>query len=272
MEALVRRIALLVGLLAAAATASPLRAGATCVDPPPGMVGWWPGDGTAEDIVGGNDGQAVAGATHAAGLVGDAFSFDGVDDRIELPDLEVLKLTGSFSIDAWVFIDAYPTFALHGEIVFRGDERAALDPYALSVEPDGFFRFHIESLSEIVDIQAVAPLGRFVFVAVTLDASTGKMSLYVDGVLQAQTFTSVRPFRDLDPSRNPGVGIGNHPGSFRNEPFEGLIDEVEIFGRCLTSGEVLTIFEAGSEGKCKEPPISVQHQSWGQIKSRYRNP
>ena len=263
------RIALVVALIAIAPGSS-LGAQA-CVSPPDGMISWWPGDGTADDIVGGHDGVALQGASFAPGFVGEAFRFDGVDDRVELPDLDVFKLTGSFSIDAWVFIDAYPTFAPHGEIVFRGDERAALDPYALSVEPDGFFRFHIESLVEIVEIQAVAPLGRWIFVAATLDDTTGKMRLYVDGVLEAQTATAVRPFRDLHPSHRPAVGIGNHPGSLRNEPFEGLIDEVEIFGRCLTGSEIAEIYEAGSAGKCKEGPVSIEDLSWGRIKSHYRN-
>jgi len=28
----------------------------TCISPPSGLVGWWPGDGNANDIIGGNNG------------------------------------------------------------------------------------------------------------------------------------------------------------------------------------------------------------------------
>ena len=42
----------------------------TCVDPPSGLVSWWPGDGNASDIVDGNDGALENGATFAAGHVG----------------------------------------------------------------------------------------------------------------------------------------------------------------------------------------------------------
>ena len=35
----------------------------TCVQPPSGLVSWWPGDGTAEDIQGVNDGTLKNGAT-----------------------------------------------------------------------------------------------------------------------------------------------------------------------------------------------------------------
>src|SRR3989304_5996219 len=51
-----------------------------CVTPPSGMVSWWGGDGNAFDIIGANNGTLMNGATYAAGKVGQAFSFDGVND------------------------------------------------------------------------------------------------------------------------------------------------------------------------------------------------
>src|SRR5437016_1327803 len=48
----------------------------SCVAPPSGLVGWWPGEGNAKDIIGTNNGVLVNGTTFAAGVVGQAFSFD----------------------------------------------------------------------------------------------------------------------------------------------------------------------------------------------------
>lgn len=74
----------------------------TCVTPPSGMVSWWPGDGTAEDIVGDNDGTLEGGATFAAGKVGQAFSFDGSGDFVSVPDEDVWTLgNAAFTIDLW---------------------------------------------------------------------------------------------------------------------------------------------------------------------------
>src|SRR5262249_51337935 len=53
-----------------------------CVTPPSGMVAWWPGDGNTNDIKSNNNGALQNGATFAAGKVGQAFSFDGVDDFV----------------------------------------------------------------------------------------------------------------------------------------------------------------------------------------------
>ena len=60
--------------------------------PPAGLVGWWPGDGNANDIVGTNNGMLQGGATAtAAGVVGQAFSFDGTNGYVQIPDSPALR-------------------------------------------------------------------------------------------------------------------------------------------------------------------------------------
>src|SRR5205085_1655519 len=57
-----------------------------CTPPPAGMVSWWPGDGHARDIQGSNNGRLLGGTTFAPGVVGQAFSFDGMGAYVEVPD------------------------------------------------------------------------------------------------------------------------------------------------------------------------------------------
>ena len=73
----------------------------TCTPPPANMVSWWPGDENANDIQGNNNGTLQNGATFAAGKVGQAFSFDGVDDFVEVPNAPDLNPTNQITIDAW---------------------------------------------------------------------------------------------------------------------------------------------------------------------------
>ena len=83
---------------------------------------------------------------------------------------------------------------------------------------------------------APMPLGEFVHVAGTLDDATGEMRLYLNSVLVSQTVISIRPFGDLDPASNPGVGIGSH-GGYPTTPhrflFNGLIDELKLYDNAL---------------------------------------
>lgn len=77
-----------------------------CVDPPSGLVSWWPGDTDASDIQGTNDGVLTNGASAGApGKVAGAFSFDGVDDFVGVGDPGDGSLdfgSGSFTVDGWI--------------------------------------------------------------------------------------------------------------------------------------------------------------------------
>ncbi len=234
------------------------------VIPPSDLVSWWPGDGNASDIADGNHGTLIGGTTYDTGKVDQAFSFDGVNDRVGVADSENLKITDSLTIDAWLYIKSYagPSKG-HAQIIFRGDDRGGLDPYYLSVEQGGTIRFHVESLSNGVNLETPIPKDQFVFVATTLDDATNKMRIYIDGALAVETTTSIRPFKDLNPSYNPGIGIGNHaPSSIFNQPFHGLIDELEIFNRALTLSEIQSIFNAGIEGKNKGTSFETKIESY----------
>ena len=89
-------------LIVAPGIVEPVAAQSSCVPSPGGIVAWWPGDGNANDIVGGNDGTLTGGVTFGTGVVGDAFSFDGGGGFVEIPDSPSLNLTASLSAEAWV--------------------------------------------------------------------------------------------------------------------------------------------------------------------------
>src|SRR5262249_24052134 len=66
------------------------------------VVGWWPGDGNATDIIGTNNGIFQGGATASgAGFIGSAFSFDGTNSYVQIPDSSVFH-PSNLTIEAWV--------------------------------------------------------------------------------------------------------------------------------------------------------------------------
>src|SRR5215831_3439941 len=221
-----------------------------CTPPPPGMISWWPGDGNADDIVGGHNGTLQGGATFAPGLVQQAFSFSAPNDAVTVPDSPAFRITQDLTLDAWINVSAFSRFM---EIVMRGDSRQFLDPYYLAAH-DGLVRFHIEDANEnIVNLEAPINAGEWLHVAGTLENATGIMTLYVNGAVVNQTATTIRPFGDLDPTQNLGIGIGNLQDA-DGQGFDGFIDEVEIFNRALSATEIQAIVDAGSFGKCKALP------------------
>jgi len=63
---------------------------------PEGAIEWWPADGDANDVVGGNNGTMMNGATFGAGEVGQGFSVDGISSFVEIPSST--DPTGPFTI------------------------------------------------------------------------------------------------------------------------------------------------------------------------------
>src|SRR6266446_6111168 len=76
----------LIALLAFTGLITAFRApAAACFPPPAGIVGWWPGDGDANDVVGTNNGTLQGGATaNTPSLAGTAFSFDGTNAYVQV--------------------------------------------------------------------------------------------------------------------------------------------------------------------------------------------
>ncbi len=234
----------------------------TAVALPSNAVSWWTANSTANDALGLNN-ATLSNVTYTTGEVGKAFSFNGSNGWAALGNPSSLAFTASMTIEGWIKVNGYPTNYNAGSIMFRGDDRGGLDPYQLVIYPNGDLEFGICSTTASASVQSAAPvpLGQFVHVAATLDDATGLMSLYVNGGLAAQTTTTVRPFATLDPTQEPGVGIGNSNALDNyNVPFNGLIDELTVYNRALTSGEVLGIYKAGSSGKVFSP-ISVDDPS-----------
>ncbi len=231
----------------------------SCVPTPPNLISWWPGDGNANDIINGNPGTLQNGATFAAGFVtsgnGEAFSFDGVDDFVEIPSTPELQITGSITIDAWIKVDL--GFTTQGRQIVDKQGGLTDRSYAFQVvgstaaplpdvvdfffSEDGSFDPDncIGGTTNVVD-------GQWHHVAATFDSATKEMRVYVDGSLDASKIAEDSSIH----VNSQNVIIGRF-GGFAANPFPGLIDEVEIYNRALSSAEIQAIFLAGSAGKCK---------------------
>jgi uncharacterized repeat protein (TIGR01451 family) len=71
--------------------------------PFPGPVAWWPAEGNANDVVGGNNGALAGGVTYVAGEVGQAFQFDGLSGSVTVPDAPSLR-PAALTIEGWMKI------------------------------------------------------------------------------------------------------------------------------------------------------------------------
>ena len=238
-------------MLAALVAAKAQPQGTSCTPPPAGIVGWWKGDGTAVDVISGNNGVLVN-VGYTNGLDGQAFACDpesypyGTYTGVQIADQPAYALTNALTIEGWI-----RPRGVGYNIFWRGDNRPSFDPYYISMQGNNVLVFLISDQNNNYDtISTTLAYGSWVHVGATFDGIPGTLSLYTNGVLAAQKTTAIRPFCDLIATDSPGIGIGNVNDGFNNFPFTGDIDEIALYNRALTPPEIQAIYNAGSAGKC----------------------
>jgi hypothetical protein len=177
-----------------------------------------------------------------AGALGSKTSmyFDGHDQQVFVPDGSKFQLTSSLTIEAWIKPQPLiPGTGMQGNILFRGDNRVGLDPYWMMVSSSGRLVFGVESATAGVSLDCPIQWNQWMHVAGTLDGATGKMGLYVNGVLVSSTTTSVRPLAQLDPNYLPGVGIGCDQDTQYAEFFHGWLDDVRLSDVALQPSQMM---------------------------------
>lgn len=191
-------------------------------------------------IVGTAFGSPVYTATGGCDSVG--LLFDGINDRIQIPDSPVFAISGSMTVEAWVREDRFVSGCCNGmQIVMRADDRPSLDPWQMGVGPNGVIAFSVTDAldrSSTVVSSTRLPRGVMVHVAAVLDDSANQLRFYMNGVLTGSVGTLIRPMKTLT-GTNPGIGIGNVQSNTYNQYFAGVIDEVRITAAALTPDQFL---------------------------------
>lgn len=229
----------------------------TCSPPPPGIIAWWAGEGTARDVEGIHSGTLSRGDSFTQGKVGSALLFDG-GNFVQVPDAPALR-PAQVTIEAWVRFDSLenPSAKEPGlqYILFKRNGRTRnFEGYALlkhRIEGVDRISFQVTSANGAiahVDSIGTVAVNQWHHVAGTYDGSASR--LYVDGVEQG---ARVGDFQ-LDHSDRP-LMIGASGEEYHEGRFVGAIDEASLYGRALSATEVQSIFRAGALGKCKPPLV-----------------
>lgn len=244
-KSLVGMVLLLISAFVGHATAQ------TCVQPPAGLVSWWPGDGDANDIISSNNGTFESGVTFVPGKVDQAFSFDGTEG-VKVQDDPTLNLANAITVSAWVN-RASTTYA--SPIVKKAGE-GTNQQNGFALEFGGFIQ---NSVYFWVYIPGVGwrssggyPVANNVWTHVVGTYDGTNLKVYVDGALGS--YVSLPP-GTIAPSGNP-LYIGRDPANL-GRVYHGLIDEPSIYNRALSPAEIQAIFNAGSAGKCKVQTVII---------------
>jgi len=217
-----------------------------CTAPPPDLLSWYRGELDATDIgPGGHQGMLQGGVSFAAGMVGQAFSFDGVNDYVDLGTWFNLQ---TFTIAMWVKPGA--SQAQYADILDNNhtDSRS----WVLQYDNVGS-QYHWGAAtgpSCCVVVVNLTP-GGWQHLAITRD-NTGLSRVYLDGVLIGSAGAGPIPYDGSQFLRLSAWGGGGRH-------WNGQLDELEIFTRALSQAEIQSIASTGSAGNCfcDEPAITA---------------
>lgn len=192
-------------------------------------------NGTAGEVIdssgAGNNGQAFNGTTTAAGRLGRAGNFDGVDDYLQIPSASSLVLGNNGTVTAWVRFDDLRLPNATRRIL---GTPSYVDGVLLNQYGTEFGTYWTSNTGgPQVWLSNAFATNRWYHLAVVDNAGT--LNVYVDGQLRATGADGARPYLQQV------LWIGG-PAS---NNIDGLIDDVGMWNNALSDGKAKAVYFLG---------------------------
>lgn len=202
---------------------------------------------SAGDLSGNGNNGIVTDAIWASGKYGSALNFNGATHVVTVPSAASLNLTTAFTLSAWV----YPTAA---QTSWRSIMHKQADAYYLHAgNPNGALLPAGGAIFNGVEQYTHSPnpiaVNTWTHVATTYDGVT--LAVYVNGTLAGS-----RPMTGTVQTTGNPLRIGANTYSGQN--FVGMIDEVRIYNRSLSAGELQQVMTTPVSG----PPRPATPQNF----------
>ncbi len=216
--------------------------------PASGPVAYWKfdentGTNTSDSSGNGNNGT-ISGATWVAGKIGNALSFDGVNDYVDAGNNTSLQITGSISLEGWIKIN---NLSVNSGLFGRGHGLGSNNNYGYFITyyaPTNALYFDTYNTTKKDSLSKTNAIidNNWHHIAATWDGTTSanRKKLYIDGVLIAQKTSSIASIGI--PSYNFRIGIDSKD----IYPANATIDEIKVYNRALSASEVLADYNAGN--------------------------
>jgi len=210
------------------------------VEPPKAPVAWYKFDGNADDSAGSAHGQTRGHPTYVEGVYGRAISFDGYNDSVEITDAPFLfaRIRSGITIAFWQYgtdsIHHTDTLCCSNYAYNIYDPTIAINlgtwkspgkynwdcgsPWSFDSRLSGSHNYKIEWS------------GRWNHWAFTKDAGTGKMQIFLNGLLYDSRTGSTSPISNITSFE---IGSGWYGG------YDGLIDDFQIYDYALSQAEIV---------------------------------
>ena len=210
--------------------------------PPTGLVAAYKFNEGNGRIVNDTSGNGITGFIFGArwtmeGKNGNALSFDGSSDYVDLGNPPLLQITGSMTCSAWV--EAAANLANDGQIVAKSNDAAGWQLKTSHDTGPQTFAVAISSGSGRVQrySKTIRSLNVWYYVTGVYDAAAGTLDIHVNGVLDNGVLRGIIPVSQIDAPVNANIGKRSSL-SGGGYCFNGIIDNVRIYNQALSQAEI----------------------------------
>ena len=206
-----------------------------------GLVVYYPFDGNSDDKSGNENHGFVSGAQLTVDRFGQenrAYKFDGIDDKIIIPDNPALDIVDEITLAAWVKVENYGG----GEGIISKVWTNSRSPWELGIDT-GTKRFRFmggadyrKNLFHVID-NGTIELDQWYHIVGT--ASNGVALLYINGIeATSENYSGSFWENEYD------VFIGTRwtQDQRYHHYFNGTIDDVRIYNYALSESEIQTLY------------------------------
>ncbi len=202
------------------------------------LLAYWTfdeGSGTiAYDSSGYANTGTVVNATWTSGMINGALAFDGETADVTVPYSASLNPVSTITIAAWINAASW---ANTPRILEKGND----DQYALFLNGSGQLEFFLAGVTNGAVVATPPSAGVWHHVAATYDGLW--MNLYIDGQLAAQQ-SAGGPLA-ITPEM---LVIGGSPSGSPLNLFDGVIDDVQIYGSSLPAAQINQFYSTDTVG------------------------
>jgi len=214
-----------------------------------------------------NDGTLVNGPEWGKAELGNALSFDGVDDYVNLPATTSNNWKG-LTLVAWVWLNLLPNElpASYGEIY--GSNQDLYDMYEDKSNNELRVKVATVVSAERPGIPtAQLETNRWLHIAGTYDSAAGQAKIYMDGqLMDTHNLTGL-----INGTQYSSIGSQGGPDGPFTDFLDGMIDEVALFNVSLDEGDIQTLMNKGLKESLGIAAVVVSGKltvTWASVKDQ----